>query len=357
MVEIAPGIVLNLYLLGGLGTAIGLIAGFSGVSGGYMLTPILMVMGMPAPVAVGSSVALMSANNLIAVIRHRQMGHLDLKMGLITAAGTMAGAEVGVRLLHRLQIAEGRVADIVVLAVLILTLILVGSSMLREVIKSSAALADGDNGQSAADEGEVHTAACDFLQGLSIFPHIRFTKSKLRISGWFVLAVGMGIGVLSGFLGIGGGFMLCPALIYLIGQPSMMAVGTNLLGLLIGLAFSTFRHGMLGNVELGVALAMLLGTAIGTFIGAKGTSYVKGLAVRYVLAASVVCAIFGPVCTLLCFITRAGAWDIAAKTLTVALMVIPVSGVVALLIMASRRAHGLSVPRWAMRLMATDSQH
>ncbi|HCA46380.1 MAG TPA: hypothetical protein DEP45_03180 [Armatimonadetes bacterium] len=355
MVELAPGIALNLYLLGALGMAVGLIAGFSGVSGGYMLTPILMVMGMPAPLAVGSSVALMSANNLIGVIRHRRMGHLDLKMGLITAAGTMGGAEIGVRILHGLQGTEGRVADIVVLGVLILTLVLVGGSMLREVIRSSRTL--GEDGQSAADEGEVHTAACDFLQGLTIFPHIRFTKSKLRISAWFVLAVGMGIGVLSGFLGIGGGFMLCPALIYLIGQPSTMAVGTNLLGLFVGLAFSTFRHGMLGNVELGVALSMLVATGAGTFIGAKGTSHVKGLAVRYVLAASVVCAIFGPVCTLLYFLSGAGAWDTAAKILTIALMIVPVSAVVTLLIMARRRVRGLEVAPWAARLMANGAQH
>ena len=355
MIEVAAGVTINLYLLAGLGTGVGLIAGFVGVSGGYLLTPILIVMGMPAPMAVGTGVALMTANNLIAIIRHRELGHIDLKMGLITAFGTMVGAEFGVRLLHTLESAGERHADMAVLGTLLVTLILVGASMIHEVIQSSAGLANGGSGQSAAEEGEVRTAACNFLQGLTIFPHIRFTKSKLRISGWIVLGLGIVIGVLSGFLGVGGGFMRCPALIYLIGQPSMMAVGTNLLGSGIGLAFSTFRHAMLGNVQFGIALAMLLGTAVGTYVGALGTSYLKGLAVRYVLAASVVAATFGPACKMIFFATNAGVWDSAAKIVTIAQIAIPVSAIIVLLVMTACHVRGRKVPAWARRLMAAES--
>lgn len=352
MLEIASGVTVNLYLLAGLGAGVGLIAGFVGVSGGYLLTPVLIIMGFPAPIAVGTGLALMTANTLVAVIRHKELGNLDLKMGLITAAGTMIGAEGGVRLLTALQSHSERVADITVLGTLLVTLIIVGISMIREVIASSASIVNGCNGESAADEGEVRTAACGFLQGLCVFPHIRFTKSKLRISGWIVLAVGVAIGVLSGFLGVGGGFMRCPALIYLIGQPSMMAVGTNLLGSIIGLGFGTFRHAMLGNVELGVALAMLLGTSVGTFIGAQGTAYVKGLAVRYVLAGSVVAACFGPAVKMIYFITGAGVWNSVAKIVTVAQISIPVTMIIVLLVMAGRHVRGYDVPDWAGRLMA-----
>lgn len=354
MIEVAPDIAVNVYLLAALGAAVGLIAGFAGVSGGYLLTPLLMVMGLPGPLAVGTSVALMSANNLIAVIRHRELGHLDLKMGLITAAGTMLGAEFGVRLLHSLEAGGERFADVSVLGALILILIVVGFSMAREVVRTSRAATAMDRGQSAAEDGEIRTAACRALQSLSIFPHIRFTKSKLRISGWFVLVIGIGVGVLSGLLGIGGGFMLGPALIYLIGQSSMMAVGTNLLGLFMGLVFSTFRHAMNGNVELGLALAMLIATAFGTFIGVRGTCYVRGLAVRYVLAASVVCAVFGPACRLLFYLTGAGAWDAAAKIVTIALMSVPVTAVVALLVLARRHVLGGEVPAWARRLIVHE---
>ncbi|MFW5868133.1 MAG: sulfite exporter TauE/SafE family protein [Armatimonadota bacterium] len=352
MVEIAADVSVNLYILAALGFGVGLIAGFVGVTGGYLITPILIIMGMPTGMAVGTGLALMTANTLIAVLRHRKLGHLDLKMGLITAGGTMLGAEFGVRLLHVLEAQGERVAGIVVLGTLLATLVTVGISMLREVIASSAQLANGSDGTSAAEEGEITTAACNFLQGLSIFPHIRFTKSKLRISGWIVLGLGIAVGVLSGFLGVGGGFILCPSLIYLVGQSSLMAVGTNLVGAFVGVGFSCFRHAMFGNVQLGIALTMLLGMSLGTFIGAQGTSYVRGLAVRYVLAASVVSACLGPACKMIYFFADAPAWNTAAKIVTVGQIFVPVTMIVVLLIMVARHLRGRDVPHWAERLMA-----
>ena len=123
----------------------------------------------------------------------------------------------------------------------LVTLSAVAAIMLREVRRSSALLAQLGEDNSAAAEAEVHTAACEFLQNLAVFPHIRFTKSKLRISGWIVLLLGALVGLLSGFLGVGGGFMSNPALIYLIGQPSIMAVGTNLIAALAAVGFTCPR--------------------------------------------------------------------------------------------------------------------
>ena len=354
MVEIAPGIVANLYLLAALGTGVGLIAGFAGVSGGYLLTPILIVLGFPAEIAVGTALALMTANTLVAVLRHRELGHLDLKMGIIMAAGTMAGAEVGVRLLERFRGVSETFADVGVLTAMMLTLGVVAVSMVREVWSSSERLARMDTeGGAAADDLEVHTAACRFLQGLCVFPHIRFTKSKLRISGWIVLALGAAIGVLSGFLGVGGCFMRGPALIYLVGQPSLMAVGTNLVGAFVGVGFSCFRHAMLGHVHLGVALVMLLGTAIGTRIGASGTCWVTGLAVRWVLAASVAAAVLAPALKVAWFVTgsRLEWLDATARVVAVAQVFVPVAVVVALLAMALRHYRGRTVPAWIRPLM------
>ncbi|MEA3402921.1 MAG: sulfite exporter TauE/SafE family protein [Armatimonadota bacterium] len=354
MVEIAAGVTANLYLLAALGLGVGLIAGFAGVSGGYLLTPILIVLGFPAPIAVGTGLALMTANTLIAVIRHRELGHLDLKMGIILAAGTMIGAEGGVRLLDFTKGIGEDVANVAVLAALLLTLATVAISMAREVWHRSRELSRLSDAELENDSGALHTPACHFLQGLCIFPHIRFTKSKLRISGWIVFFLGAAIGVLSGFLGVGGCFMRAPALIYLVGQPSLMAVGTNLLGAFIGVAFSCFRHAMLGHVHLGVALVMLLGTSIGTQIGASGTSWLKGLAVRYVLTASVAAALFGPAFKMAYFVTGSEiAWlDHTAKIVTVAQIFVPVTIIVGLLVMAFRHFHGKGVPRWARRLMA-----
>ncbi|MGD9496647.1 MAG: sulfite exporter TauE/SafE family protein [Armatimonadota bacterium] len=353
MVEIAPGAVVNLYLLGALGLGIGLIAGFAGVSGGYLLTPMLIVLGFPAPTAVGTALALMTANNLIGLLRHRELGHLDAKMGLIMAAGSVTGVEFGVHLLNQAKQVGPAFADNAVLAATMVTLAAVGASMVLELWRSSRRLLSEID--VAAQDIEVRTVACRFLQSLCVFPHIRFTKSKLRISGWIVFLLGAIIGVLSGFLGSGGAFMASPALIYLVGQPSLMAVGTNLMGSFVGVCFSCFRHAMLGHVQLGIALVMLLGTAVGTYIGASGTSLVKGLAIRYVLAASVVAALLGPAVKLAWFLTGARIiWlDNAARAAAIGQVFLPVVVVVLLLTMAYRHARGKPVPSWAERLMVT----
>jgi len=267
----------------------------------------------------------------------------------------MAGAEVGVRLLERSRGVSETFADVGVLTATMLALAAVAFSMVREVWSSSEKLARMDtHGGAASDDLEVQTAACRFLQGLCVFPHIRFTKSKLRISGWIVLLLGAAIGVLSGFLGVGGCFMRGPALIYLVGQPSLMAVGTNLVGAFMGVTFSCFRHAMLGHVHLGTALVMLLGTSIGTQIGASGTSWLKGLAVRWVLAASVAAAVLAPALKVAWFVTgsRLEWLDASARVVAVAQILVPVAVVVGLLAMAFRHYRGGAVPGWIKPLMA-----
>lgn len=354
MAESAAGLFANLHVLAAIGLGIGLIAGFAGVSGGFLLTPILIVLGFSGPHAVGTALALMVANNLVAVLRHRELGHVDLKMGLIMAGGSVTGVEFGVRLLLRAQRAGAQFADAAVLAATLITLTIVAVTMINDLRCASRRLLSMTD--SAADEVEVRTAACQLLQGLRIFPHIRFTKSKLRISGWIVFALGAAIGVLSGFMGSGGAFMASPALIYLVGQPSMMAVGTNLLGSFVGVSFSCFRHAALGHVNLGVALMMLLTTAVGTQIGAVGTSYVKGLAVRYVLGAAVTAALMAPGLKLAWMLTGARlTWlDQLARIAAVGQIFVPVGMIVFLLVMAWRHFHGASVPRWVAALMASQ---
>ncbi len=356
MVEVAPGVVANLYLLGAVGLGIGLVSGFAGVGGGYLLTPVLIILGFPASIAVGTSLALMTGNTLIAIIRHRQLGHLDLKMGIIMAAGAMVGAEGGVRLLHHVKMISEHWADVGVLGGMVVALSVVAVSMIREVRRSTEQLVHMCDSDAAEAYGEVETAACRFLQSLAIFPHIRFTKSKLRISGWIVFALGAMIGVLSGFLGVGGSFISNPALIYLIGQPSLMAVGTNLITAFVGVTFSCLRHAMHGHVHLGTALVMLLGTSIGTQIGASGTSYLRGLAVRYVLAASVAAALLGPLFKVAYILSGSHiAWlDHAAKIVVIAQVFVPVLVIITLLVFAYRHYHGGSIPRWMRPLMAAQ---
>lgn len=351
--EVAAGVFVSPYLLGAIGVAIGLVSGFVGVGGGYMLTPTLIVLGFPANLAVGTGMALIAGNSLIAVIRHRQMGHVDLKMGLIMMAGTIGGTEIGVRLLERATAAGPETLDIVVLGVLIVTLAGIGSFMFREMQTSRARLAAMTDEERADVEDVSSSHVCGFFQGIHWYPVIRFTKSKLTISGWIVLLVGFSTGILSGFIGVGGGFVRAPALMYIIGQPSLMAVGTDLLGIVFSGSYGCLRHAMLGNVQLAVALVMLLGTALGTQIGALGTAYVKGLAVRYVLGYSVLTAIAGPSFKMAYFLTgRNIDWlNRVSVVLTIVQIFVPVTIIAVLLVMAFRYHRGGNVPTWAEQLM------
>ena len=131
--EIVSGVVGSPDLLAAIGLAVGRVSGFVGVGGGYMLTPALIVLGFPADIAVGTSLALIAGNALIAVVRHRQLGHVDIKMGVIMIAGTLAGTEIGVRLIDACDSLGECVQDIIVLGVLLAMLASVGAFMYRDV--------------------------------------------------------------------------------------------------------------------------------------------------------------------------------------------------------------------------------
>ncbi len=344
--EVAAGVFVSPYLLGAIGVAIGLVSGFVGVGGGYLLTPTLIILGFPSEIAVGTGLALIAGNSVIAVVRHRQLGHVDLKMGLIMTGGTLVGTEVGVRLLNTIKAISPHTLDIVVLGMLILSLTSIGTFMYRELAATRREMRDMSEDELAQCEDMQASHMFSFFQGVRLPPVIHFTKSHLRISGWIVLALGLFTGALSGLTGVGGGFVLTPSLIYIVGQSSVMAVGTSLLGVTFASAFGCLRHAMFGHVNLAAALVMLLGTALGTQAGALGTAYVKGLAVRYVLAFSVITAIAGPAFKMAYFLTgRDLDWlNRVSVVLTITQIFVPVSIIVVLLVMAIRYRHGGEIP-------------
>jgi len=351
--EIVSGAIVSPYLLAAIGLAVGLVSGFVGGGGGYMLIPALIVLGFPADIAVGTSLALIAGNTLIAVVRHGQLGHVDMKMGAIMTLGSVTGVEIGVNLLAICERFGKQRLDIVVLGALIVALASIGILMVRELSATKRRM-ERMSADELATSDDVRTShLSDFFQHLWLPPVIRFTKSKVTISGWVVLIVGLITGVLSGFMGVGGGFIASPALIYLIGQPSAMAVGTSLLGILVATSFGCFRHAMLGNVHLAAALVMLLGTAVGTQVGAIGTSQVKGVAVREVLSYAVLTAVLGPCFKMAYFLTgRSILWlHEAAVVLTMLQILVLVSIIAVLLVLAAKYRRGGEVPPWAEMLM------
>jgi uncharacterized membrane protein YfcA len=299
-IPIVPGVEINVLIVVFLGLAIGVISGFVGVGGGFIMTPALIILGVPAHYAVGISMLWVMGNSLIGAIRHHQEGNVDIKLACITALFVIGGIEAGVRLLNFAQ--SRGMAEESVLYVSIIVLLLVGSYMFRE-LRSTQRMSN--NGSSP----ESRPGLSGHISSIHIPPMISFAKSGVSVSLVFAAAIGIITGILSGFIGVGGGFLLVPALIYLLGVPSYTAVGTCLLLFIFSSAYGSFRHVMSGNVLIYVSLLMLVGSSLGVQVGALATRYIKGVSMRFVLANTIFVAALGSALKLLSlYLKNPGDW-------------------------------------------------
>lgn len=271
-----------------LGLVVGTMAGLFGVGGGFLLTPLLnIIFGVPYNIAVGSDLAQMAGMSTAATVRHGRIGNIDYRLGLLMFAGTAAGVEVGALGLEGLKhagtvsLGQARIPlmNLVMSLIYMALLLWIGTVVLRE---SRRALARARAG--AADEIEKSWMV-QRLTAIRLRPMISLPRSGIAsISLWVILGVGFATGVLAGMLGVGGGFIRMPALIYIIGCPTVIAVGTDLFEIMFSSAYGAFTHGMKGNVNLIVVLGLLVGSTIGAQIGASLTRRLGGPRLRNVFA-------------------------------------------------------------------------
>jgi uncharacterized membrane protein YfcA len=137
------------------------------------------------------------------------------------------------------------------------------------------------------------TSSAALVQRIRIPPVIFFPKSGVKISLWAILIIGLGTGMLAGFIGVGGGFIMVPSMVYLLGVPSFIAVGTDLFQIIFSSAFGSIQHTISGNVIIYAAFLMILGSSIGVQFGALATKYLRGICMRYVLAVTISIALVG----------------------------------------------------------------
>ncbi|MFC7081365.1 sulfite exporter TauE/SafE family protein [Halorussus caseinilyticus] len=249
----------QLGLFVGFGLLVGILFGFFGMGGSFLVTPALLVMGYDSTTAVGSGLAFVFGTSVIAALRHRDHGQVDYKLGLLFIVGMTAGIEVGKEVVYYLQ--ELGSADLVVSLSYIGLLSTVGLFMLRDARKDADA--DGD------DESPVVRK----LQSVRIPPMVSI-KGGAEVSLWLTLAIAAFIGVLSGFLGVGGGFLLMPAMMYGLGVPAAVAVGTDVFQITASGAFGAFTYAKSGAVDLTIVLPLLAGSAMGARVGAAATALV-----------------------------------------------------------------------------------
>jgi hypothetical protein len=221
--------------------------------------------------------------SVVAVRRHRALGNVDLRLGLIMAVGTIAGAEVGAQAIQMLKRAGN--VNFVVSIVSIVVYVSISSFMIWESRKTlSSSKGRSQRGAGGAQSKKDHSAfgpVTRAIQRLKIWPMISLPTSGIQaISLWTILLVAFVGGVFSGFLGGGAGYIRMPSMVYVLGIPTHLAVGTDLFEIIISASYGTFSHAIKGNVDILIALVMHTGAAIGAQIGAISTQYFAGPKIR-----------------------------------------------------------------------------
>ena len=264
----------NVFLLVGLGGAIGFLSGLFGVGGGFLMTPLLIFIGIPAPVAVASEANQIVASSVSGVIAHWRRGNVDFKMGGVLLAGGFIGSYLGVELFAWLR-TIGQI-DLVIRLSFVFFLGIIGILML---VESSRAILRRRSGTGVRRKLHQHY----WVHRLPL--RMRFRKSKLYISAIPPFTIGALVGVLAAIMGVGGGFLMVPAMIYLLGMPTIVVVGTSLFQIIFVTANVTFLQSVTTQtVDVMLALLLLAGAVIGAQFGSRCGQYLRGEQLRGLLA-------------------------------------------------------------------------
>jgi uncharacterized protein len=270
----------NILLLLGLGGVVGFLSGLFGVGGGFLMTPLLMSIGIPPLVAAASDSNQIVAASASATYAHYRMGNVDFKMGLLLLIGGVLGGTAGVYLIKILR-ADGN-ADFVVKITYVIMLGVVGSYMFLESL---------ENLRKPGAEREEPQAKkpSSYLRAIRRLPwQMRFTKSGITLSPVLPLILGIFVGILAAIMGVGGGFIMVPVMVYLLRMPMHVVVGTSLFQILFTCMNVTVMQAVTNHtVDLILAIILLLGSTIGAQFGARLSRRLKGDQLKIILASVV----------------------------------------------------------------------
>ena len=261
-----------------LGIGVGIIGGFFGMGGAWMVTPGLNILGFPMAFAIGTDIAHMAGKSLVSTMRHGKFGNVDYKLGIVMLVGTIVGFEIGAQMIMWLE-RIGKVELYVRwLYVGLLTFIawMVFHDVAKRKEKERVAKAAGQEIDKLATGIEWHKT----IHKIKIPPMMHFNQAGFTCSIWAPVFVSFMTGWLAGILGIGGGLIRMPALIYFIGCPTHVAVGTDLFEVMISGLYGAGTYTYKGRTELVAAVIMLIGAAMGAQVGTVATKYIKGYGIR-----------------------------------------------------------------------------
>lgn len=270
---------LGLLLIGGM---VGLLSGLFGVGGGFILTPLLFFIGIPPTVAVASAANQIAGSSFSAFLAHMRRKTVDFRMGSVLLVGGLLGSFLGVRAFEILR-SKGQF-ELVVSLLYVVMLGTIGGLMLAESVRTLRRAKDPN---AALVRRKRHTWA----HGLPL--KMRFHTSKLYVSAIPPFVIGLLVGVLAAIMGVGGGFILVPAMIYLLGMPTKVVVGTSLFQIIFVTGFTTLMHAINSQtVDMLLAFLLIVGGVIGAQIGARVSQRLKGEQLRILLAVLVLTVCF-----------------------------------------------------------------
>ncbi|MBR9842650.1 MAG: sulfite exporter TauE/SafE family protein [Rhodobacteraceae bacterium] len=267
----------NAFLLLGLGGIVGVLSGMFGVGGGFLMTPLLFFIGIPPAVAVATEANQIVASSFSGVLAHLKKRTVDLKMGVVLLIGGLIGAALGVLLFNYLK-SLGQV-DLLVKLCYVVFLGVIGGLMFIESL--------GAIRKAKKNAPPTRRKKHNWIHGLPF--KMRFRVSGLYISVIPPLIVGLCVGILAAIMGVGGGFIMVPAMIYLLGMPTKVVVGTSLFQIIFVTAFTTLLHATTNyTVDMALAVLLLVGGVIGAQIGTRIGTRLKAEQLRILLSLMVI---------------------------------------------------------------------
>ena len=265
----------NIFLIIGLGMGVGILSGLFGVGGGFLLTPLLFMIGIPPSVAVATSANQIIASSVSGVLVHWRQKNVDVKMGLLLTLGGFLGSSLGVSFFVLLQ-SLGQIDVFVKLCYVFF----LGSVGLLMTWESILAVARNHGLMTKKYRGHKNHL---WIHGLPL--RTKFRTSKLYVSALLPISLGFCVGMLTALMGVGGGFIMVPAMIYLLGMPTLVVVGTSLLQIIFVTINVTFLQAYTNqSVDIILAALLIVGGVIGAQLGAKFAGRIRGEELRLLLA-------------------------------------------------------------------------
>ena len=263
-----------IYLLLSLGFVVGLLSGLLGVGGGWIITPGLNAFGLPITSAVATGLAQMTGTSFLALGRHRKHGNVDFKLGIIIGVSMIFSVGLGKSILLGLE--ETGKAGLLTRGLYIFLLSFVSISMFKDLRKSKE------------DKSKLSFLFSFLKKG----PKVKLPSFNKEVHLLLIITLGLFAGLLSGIMGVGGGFILVPAITLLLKLPTVAAIATSLVCVFFSGASGSYFYALAGKVKWDVALIIIAGSFFGSLIGVASTKYIKERSLRFLFAVLTLCAAF-----------------------------------------------------------------